>query len=151
MVAKIFMKYLIIYWIWVDCTISISYEKLYSCDFTKKLDKVFHSNKHNYVGKKNCWKITFIWKITRIIPKAFVSKSTLHVYQNTGWNQRKIDLQIIQNVLKKKTFSRIKWPPCSVFSPLVTKKMDNETMSLGFTQCLSSIIFKTSSCKLLCI
>jgi hypothetical protein len=26
-----------IYWIWIDCTISIPYEKLHSYDFTKKI------------------------------------------------------------------------------------------------------------------
>jgi hypothetical protein len=36
------MKYLVIYWIWIDCTISITIEKFESCDFTKKhLDKFF--------------------------------------------------------------------------------------------------------------
>jgi hypothetical protein len=85
-----------VYWIWIDCTFSIPYEKFHSCDFTKKhMDEVFHSNKHNYV-LKNCWKIsTFIWKITRIMLKAFVSKSILHIYQNSRWNQRQTTPKII--------------------------------------------------------
>jgi hypothetical protein len=32
---------LVIYWIWVDCTISITIETFDLFDFTKKLDKVF--------------------------------------------------------------------------------------------------------------
>jgi hypothetical protein len=31
------MKYLVIYWIWVDCTISITIEIFDSCDFTKNI------------------------------------------------------------------------------------------------------------------
>jgi hypothetical protein len=36
------MKYLIIYWIWIDYIISTTIEKFYLCDFTKKhMDKFF--------------------------------------------------------------------------------------------------------------
>jgi len=52
------MKYLFIYWIWINCTISITIEKFDSCDFTKKSKQNFHSNEHKCVGKKTfCWKI----------------------------------------------------------------------------------------------
>jgi hypothetical protein len=48
-------EYLIIYWIWVDYTILVPYEKLHFCDFTKNyLDKIFHSNKHKCVEKQIC-------------------------------------------------------------------------------------------------
>jgi hypothetical protein len=47
------IKYLTIYWIWVDYTISIIIEKLDSYGFTKKKSKqVFHSNEHKHVEKK---------------------------------------------------------------------------------------------------
>jgi len=36
-------KYLVIYWVWVDCTISITIEKFDSYDFTKKFKQFFHS------------------------------------------------------------------------------------------------------------
>jgi len=36
------MKYLlIIYWIWINCIISILYEKFHSCDFTKNILMMF--------------------------------------------------------------------------------------------------------------
>jgi hypothetical protein len=48
------MKYLFIYWMWVDCTNAIPYEKFHSCDFTKThLNEKVSSNKHNYVEKKS--------------------------------------------------------------------------------------------------
>jgi hypothetical protein len=34
--------------------------------------------------------------------ETFVSKLILYVYQNARWNQRKISLKIIQNILEKK-------------------------------------------------
>jgi hypothetical protein len=43
------MKYLVIYWIWNDYTISITIEKFDSCDFTKKFGQVFNSNEHKCV------------------------------------------------------------------------------------------------------
>jgi hypothetical protein len=36
-----------------DYTISITIEKFDSCDFTKKIGQVFHSNKHKCVEKKH--------------------------------------------------------------------------------------------------
>jgi len=47
------MKYLIIYRIWIDCTILIIIEKFGSCDFTKKSKQAFHSNEHKCVEKKH--------------------------------------------------------------------------------------------------
>jgi hypothetical protein len=70
----------------------------------KNMDKVFYSNKHNYVEKTNCWEIAFIWKITKIVLEAFVSKSILFVYQNAKWNQRNPTPKIILNILKKEHF-----------------------------------------------
>jgi hypothetical protein len=58
----------------------------------KHLNEVFDSNKHNYVGEKNCWKIML---------QAFVPKFISHVSQKTRWNQRKISPKIILNVLEK--------------------------------------------------
>jgi hypothetical protein len=67
----------------------------------KDSDEIFHSNKHKCdIDKKNCWKISVIWTITRIMLKAFVSISILYVYQKARWNQIKIILKIILNVLK---------------------------------------------------
>jgi len=83
------MKYLVIYWIWVDCTILVPYEKLHFCDFTKKyLDEIFHSNKYKCVEKQINWQISVIWKITRIMLEVFVSKFILYVYQHVKENQR---------------------------------------------------------------
>jgi len=48
---------LIIYWIWIDCTVSIAIEKLDSCDILKTYGQVFHSNKHKCVEKTFCWKL----------------------------------------------------------------------------------------------
>jgi hypothetical protein len=48
------MKYLVIYWIWVDCTISITIEKFDSCDFIKKLlDKFLIQMSLNVLEKKD--------------------------------------------------------------------------------------------------
>jgi hypothetical protein len=46
------MKYLIIYWIWIDCIISIRNKKFDLCDFTKTYGQVFHSNEYKCVEKK---------------------------------------------------------------------------------------------------
>jgi hypothetical protein len=63
--------------------------------------KFFVQTKHKCdIEKKNCWKISVIWTITRIMLKTFVSKSILYVYQKVRWNQIKITLKIILNVLK---------------------------------------------------
>jgi hypothetical protein len=68
------MKYLDIYWIWIYCTISIIIENFDSCDFTKNIWTSF-SFKWIYIcWKKNDWKVIFIWKMIRIMLKAFVSK-----------------------------------------------------------------------------
>jgi hypothetical protein len=50
MIEKI-NEILIIYWIWIDYTFSITIEKFDSCDFTKKFGQVFHVNKHKCVEK----------------------------------------------------------------------------------------------------
>jgi len=75
------MKYLNIYWIWVDCTISITIENFDSCGFIKKILTSFSFKWALMCWKKNCWKIIFIWKITRTMLKVFTSKSILYVYQ----------------------------------------------------------------------
>jgi hypothetical protein len=57
------MKYLVIYWIWVDCTISITIKKFDSYDFTKKSKQVFHSNKHKCVKRKHFFEKLFSFEI----------------------------------------------------------------------------------------
>ncbi len=50
---QILMKYLVICWIWVDYTISITLEKFDSCDFTKLyLDKFFIQTYISVLKKK---------------------------------------------------------------------------------------------------
>jgi hypothetical protein len=79
----------------------------------KHMDKFFiQTNTSVLKNKKNCWKITFIWKMTRIMLDAFVSKFISYVYQNSRWNQRKIVPKIYP---KKKTFSCLKQPPIVCF------------------------------------
>jgi hypothetical protein len=46
------MRYLVIHWIWIDCTNSITIERFNSCDFTKKSTQVLHSNEHKSIEKK---------------------------------------------------------------------------------------------------
>jgi hypothetical protein len=55
------MKYLYIYWMWIDSTNSITIEKFDSCDFTKKQLNILMKN-------------YFHLKMTKIMLKAFVSK-----------------------------------------------------------------------------
>jgi len=70
--------------IWVDCTISISYEKFHSCDFTKKIWMRFFNQISIILLKKICWKLIFIPKIlTRIMLETFISKSILHMFIKT--------------------------------------------------------------------
>jgi len=54
-----------IYWIWVDYTISISYEKFHSYDFTKNIwiMKFFIQTSNITLKKKNCWKKKFVEKL----------------------------------------------------------------------------------------
>jgi hypothetical protein len=48
------MKYLFIYRIWIDCTISITIEKFdLNVISQKTYGQVFHSNEHKCVGKKH--------------------------------------------------------------------------------------------------
>jgi hypothetical protein len=47
------MKYLFIYWIWLDCTISITIGKFDSCDFTKKIWRSFSFKQAKCVEKKH--------------------------------------------------------------------------------------------------
>jgi hypothetical protein len=110
------MKYLVIYWIWIDYTISIIIKKFGLCNFTKKhLNKFFIQMSINVLKKTFCWKFTFIWKMTRIMLEAFASKFILYVYQNIKWNQKQIAPTIYP---KKKTFSCLKQPPHSMLSPM---------------------------------
>jgi hypothetical protein len=46
------MRYLIIYWIWIDYTISITIEILTYVISQKTYGQVFYSNKHKCVEKK---------------------------------------------------------------------------------------------------
>jgi hypothetical protein len=57
------MKFLVIYWTWVDCTISITIKKLWLIDFTKKSKQVFHSNKHKCVKRKKKFEKIFSFEI----------------------------------------------------------------------------------------
>jgi hypothetical protein len=90
------MKYLVIHELIVPFQLQLKF--LIHVISQKTFGHVFHSNEHKYVEKTFCWKIIFIWKITRIMLEAFVSNFILYVYQNAKWNQRKIAPQIIQNI-----------------------------------------------------
>ncbi len=65
-------------------------------------NKVFHSNKHNYVenkisGKKSLLKNYFHLKNSKNYIGGLWTKSISHVYQNTKWNWRKSNPQKILN------------------------------------------------------
>jgi hypothetical protein len=82
----------------------------------KKKNKFFiQTNILSALKKANCWNFTFIWKMTRIMLKALVSKSNLYVYQNARWNQRKNAPKIYP---PKSTLSCLKLPPHNVLSPM---------------------------------
>jgi hypothetical protein len=89
MITKL-MKYLVVHWIWIDCTISITIHVISQ----KTFGQVFHSNEHK------CVEILF-GKLRRIMLEAFVLKSILYVYQNTKWNQRKITPKLYKNIPQK--------------------------------------------------
>ncbi len=96
------MKYLVKYWIWIECTISIIIEKVDSCDFTKTYGQMFYLNEHKCVEKNHfVEKLPSFEKMTRIMLDAFVSKSILYVYQNARWNRRKTIPKIYQNIPRK--------------------------------------------------
>jgi hypothetical protein len=95
------MKYLVIYWIWIDCTISITIEKFDSFDFTKTYGLVFYLNEHKCVEKNHFVEKLPSLKDDKIMFEAFVSKSILYVYQNARWNQWKTTPKIYQNIPKK--------------------------------------------------
>jgi hypothetical protein len=108
------VKYLFIYWISIDCTISI--EKFDSCDFIKKhLNKFFIQMNISVLKKIFCWKITFIWKMTRImlleslcIKIHFISLSKCYMKSKKNYPQD------IPRYTPKKTFSCLKRPPPAV-------------------------------------
>jgi hypothetical protein len=71
------MKYYITY----EFIISILYEELYSCDFTKKhLDEVFHSNKHKCMNTFFFLKKHYHLKDNRNFEEGFVSKIQFHYF-----------------------------------------------------------------------
>jgi hypothetical protein len=78
----------------------------------KPVDKFFIQTNISVLKKIFCWKITLIWKMTRMMLEDFVSKSILYIYQNTRWNQRKTTPKIY---LQKSTFSCLKRPPVMCF------------------------------------
>jgi hypothetical protein len=107
-----------LYWILINCTISIPYEKFHSCNFKKNYMwmRFFIQTSVIIFTKKNCWKFTFIWKRKRIMLEAFVSKSISHVYQNIRWNFLKLTPNNTKCTKKKFIFLH-KWLPHSVLSP----------------------------------
>jgi hypothetical protein len=81
------MKYLDIYWMWIDWTISITIEKFDSCDFKKKtIEQIFHSNKHKCVKKKH-----FDEKLLSFEnDKNYVEGLCIKIYQNVKWIKEKL-------------------------------------------------------------
>jgi hypothetical protein len=69
------MKYFDVYWIWIDCTISIIIENFDSCNFTKTFKQVFHSNEHKCVEKYILLKKYFHLKDDKNYVGGLVSKS----------------------------------------------------------------------------
>ncbi len=127
------MKYLDTYWIWVDCTISIPYEKFHSCDFTKNIwMRFFIQTIIIMFEKKVCWETTFVWKPTINRLEAFVSKFILHVYQNLRWNW-KTTPTINQNVLKKYILLPKVAPPKCVFTQIHNFEILGVSFSMKFS------------------
>jgi hypothetical protein len=87
-----FIKYLYIYWIWIDCTISISYEESFIHVISQKNIWIIffnHISINVWKNKKTCWKIIHIWKINIIVLEIIVSKIPFCVSHNVAWNERK--------------------------------------------------------------
>jgi hypothetical protein len=76
------MKYLVIYWIWIDCTISIKIENLAHVISQKTSEQIFHSNEYKCVEKKHFVKWLHSFERWQELLQAFISKSILYVYQN---------------------------------------------------------------------
>jgi len=81
----------------------------------KHLDKFFIQTSTSVLKKTFCWKIIFIWKLTRIMLEAFVSKSILYILSK-HWMKSKKDCP--QNISPKKYILLPKTPPLYVLSPL---------------------------------
>jgi len=82
------MKYLVIYWIWIDCTIQLQLKSLTLVISQKTSEQIFHE--HKCVEKKHFVKRLLSFERWQELLQAFVSKSILYIYQNARWNQRKI-------------------------------------------------------------
>jgi hypothetical protein len=78
-------------------------QKIWFIWFHKKhLIGMFHSNQCKRVKKlKNCWKITLIWKVARIMLKILCQIFTLCVSQNARWNSLSQNNIYIYNILLK--------------------------------------------------
>jgi hypothetical protein len=102
------MKYLVIYWIWIDCTISITIEKFDSCDFTKTYGQVFHSKKHKCVEKKFVKKLLPFERWQKLFWK-FLYQNPFYMFIKTlDEIKKKTTPKIYQNITKKNTFSYLK-------------------------------------------
>jgi hypothetical protein len=79
----------------------------------KHLNNFFIQTSINVLKKIFCWKITFIWKMIKIMLEAFVSKCILCVHQNVRWNQ----IKTTQKYTWKKNIFLLKAGPPIVLSP----------------------------------
>ncbi len=62
------LKYLIIYWICSNCTITTPYEKFHFYDFIKKpMGDVTYLNEYECVKNNNFLEIFFFWKLWKIV------------------------------------------------------------------------------------
>ncbi len=111
------MKYIIIYYIWIHCPISMLYEEFHSSDFTNNILMRFFIQTsvsvwiHKFFLKKH-----YHWKITRIVKEDLCQKSIFNVSQYVRWNEKKIP-KIIQNVLKNEYIFLPEMYHHSVLSP----------------------------------
>jgi hypothetical protein len=109
--------------------------------------QVFHSNGISVLKKTFCWKINFIWKMTRIMLYTFVSKTILCFYQNTRWNQRRLAPKIYP---KKSTFFLLKTTLPSVFSPIISNShRSNKNIKFMTWQHIIRAQSSLTNCKLI--
>ncbi len=115
------MKYSIIYYIWIHYPISILYEELYSCDFTKNIWMRFFIQINISVWiHKTFLKKHYHLKNNKNFEEGFVSKNPISLLLKMLDEMKNICPQNNIKCIKKQENFLVKMYHCSLFSPGVS-------------------------------
>jgi hypothetical protein len=109
------MTYLVIYWIWIDCTISITIKILINVISQKTFGQAFHSNEHKFVEKNILLKNYFHLKDNKNYVGGLCMKFHFICFiKMLDEIKEKVPPKRYKMYPKK---SNLKQPPCLMLSP----------------------------------